>query len=162
MTYQVIAWAAVAFIVGVGVGMYMMRRWSGPSRQVRGDGLMAWSRRDVAAVAGPVETIVRNELVNGVPVDDCVSVNGHVYTFSYATVAGVRDVSFTGREMSNFVRCDTPSRYEWRGANETYKRLVAVAVHYQWIYRDGRGYQWAGFMATRERRLRALRAWADK
>jgi hypothetical protein len=64
--------------------------------------------------------------------------------------------------VMRFLKCDTPRRSEWHGDVVEYGRLLAVAKHYGWIIPNGNGFEWAMWLASRERRLRVLEAWLSR
>lgn len=163
--YVVIAWAACSFVAGLGVGGYVVntltRGASAGARLVTRRGF-EWARRDISAQAPATrDTFVRLVTPGPTPsIDD----EGQTLTFAiHDHRSGLdRDMSFTVAQINRFMKCDTPSRSEWHGANGDYSKLLMVARHYGWCVAETNRYQWATFLSTRERRVRALEMWASK
>lgn len=162
--YITVAWSAVSFVTGLGVGAYAVRSlMSGAStgaRLVRRG--YEWSRRDISAQSPATrDSFVRLVTPGPTPaIDD----EGRTLTFAiHDHRSGLdRDMSFTVAQVNKFFKLDGPSRSEWHGDNNTYSKLLQVAKHYQWCVSDGNRYAWSVWLATRERRVRALEMWSSK
>lgn len=163
-SYVVIAWSAVSFIAGAGIGGYLVRSLMGSApagaRLVRRG--FAWAREDITTGKPATrDTFVRLVTPGPAPsIDD----EGRTLTFAiHDHRSGLdRDMSFTVAMVNRFMKCDTPSRSEWHGANGDYSKLLLVARHYGWCVTETNRYQWATFLSTRERRVRALEMWAAR
>jgi hypothetical protein len=73
-----------------------------------------------------------------------------------------RSVTLPCSLVMRFLKLDTPKRAEWHGDVVEYGRLLAVAKHFGWTIPNGNGYEWAVWLGSRERRLRAFECWLSR
>jgi len=120
--------------------------------------LHEWARRDVVGHAvTPPATNTRVRLVADEQAAARDTLTFHLFDYQ---AQQERDLTFRTAIVSRFMQCDTPCRAEWRGANGDYSLLLQIAKRYQWVYESDNGYIWSVAFATRERRARAIEAWA--
>lgn len=149
----IIAWSSLAFISGAGAGIWLTVKLTAmnPVRLRKPQTLAEFSRRDIY-VTPPItpDTTVRNII-------DYRDETAKQLTFLLHDASGIdRDVTFSFAIVQQFLGCDTPTRYEYRGNHNDYKLLIGIAVYYHWVYRVGKGYQWSSSFGSRERRLKQL------
>ena len=154
--YELLTKLLIALIVGMFVGGYLVHRLEHADRPripYMRQGLHEWARRDLALPEPTAQNIDVRKITDWT---NPATSDGRTLTFLvHDTRLGLdRNGTFSASIVLRFLRCDTPTRSEWRGAHGDYSKLLAIAKHHGWIEECTGRYGWAGWFGTRERRLR--------
>ncbi len=160
MDWQATTGILSALIAGFIIGCWFMNRYGSVRGIAASRTLNPWARMDFVA---PRPQPVNTSVVKVTDWQDAPELNLEDHTITFTGIpdrSGIRrDLTYSAAMVMRFFKCDVPVRSEWAGNNNEYTRFLAIGQHYGWVLKNGKGYTWAIWLATREKRLRVLTAW---